>query len=40
MTKWKMMILVAFACSVGACSTIEGAGRDIADTARWTRQQM
>ncbi len=40
MSKFKLMILVAFGLALAACSTIEGIGQDVSDTARWTRNQM
>tara|TARA_R110000868_G_scaffold162252_2_gene393324 strand:- start:1752 stop:1931 length:180 start_codon:yes stop_codon:yes gene_type:complete len=40
MSKFKLMILVIFGLTLAACSTIEGMGQDVSDTARWTRNQL
>jgi predicted small secreted protein len=33
-------ILLLLGCLVGACSTVEGAGHDISDTARWIKDRL
>ena len=40
MSKFKLMILVIFGLTLAGCSTIEGMGQDVSDTARWTRNQL
>ena len=40
MSKFKLMILVIFGLTLAACSTVEGIGQDVSDTARWTRGQL
>lgn len=40
MTMFRMIVFVTLLGALGACSTVEGVGRDISDTARWVRQQM
>jgi predicted small secreted protein len=40
MTLFKTIAFIALFGALAACSTIEGAGHDISDTARWARQQM
>lgn len=40
MTKPLVMFFVLLSMALGACSTIEGAGHDLSDAARWTREQI
>ncbi|HMM15882.1 MAG TPA: hypothetical protein PKA57_14765 [Parvibaculum sp.] len=40
MSRKLAVILVLMSCLVAACSTVEGAGRDISDTAGWIKNRL
>ncbi len=40
MTKRLIVLFVLLSCVLGACSTVEGAGQDISDTARWIKHKL
>lgn len=40
MNKRLIVLLMLFSCAVAACSTVEGAGQDISDTARWIKNKL
>ncbi|HEX7777325.1 MAG TPA: hypothetical protein VF449_12440 [Parvibaculum sp.] len=40
MSKRLVAVLMLMSCLVAACSTVEGAGQDISDTARWVKNRM
>ncbi|HEY4344890.1 MAG TPA: hypothetical protein VGN05_11125 [Parvibaculum sp.] len=40
MNRRLIMLFVLLSCVLGACSTVEGAGQDISDTARWVKNKL
>jgi predicted small secreted protein len=40
MSKKLFVLLVCLGCLLSACSTVEGAGQDISDTARWIKNRL
>lgn len=40
MSKSILILLVLICGTLSACSTVEGAGQDISDTARWVKHKL